>query len=393
MIPEIVLKCTEGVIGSRVERGFEIIPNMWDSFRNDWGAILDSTTLARLVSEGLFLVRVVFGYGVLALIGGCVGFLYGRSFSREDSFRIISRMALYAGGVVFALSILGKGPLNPVSAIFGGFLLGFAMGSRVSRLRGPLYEKTEDTDHFTNAIYLGQDAKSPEEYLKSLSQSTRTVVKRMQVLQGILILTWAGSFALFMTVDCFGPLVRPLFVRPGDGTLYFITPENALGAMIWEMLTLSAISLAWDTLEGGLSKADLIACRVYAELKRHRAGHAEFSARTIRTAAGVLALPLLVVFALFFNTHVIVSDRGVAVNEFLQIHPRFYRWDQIRDVKTDMKPYVCKKGHTHYKSASGVHFSDGRMWIINDVPRRAALNRSAFQFVASHWRGPSTHFR
>jgi len=64
-----------------------------------------------------------------------------------------------------------------------------------------------------------------------------------------LILTWAATVALLLIVDCFGPLSRLLFERPGDGTRFVLPPAYIAGTVTVEMLMLSALNLFGDILE------------------------------------------------------------------------------------------------------------------------------------------------
>ena len=347
--------------------------------------VLGATVLMPLTNQAPPGLRLILGLGVLALFTLPIGFLYGRNSARKDQFRIIARIALCLVIAFLIYSLSGPKKLNPFTALSGGFLLGFLIGWGVSRLSQRQYGDTIEADQFLNAFRSEPVVRPQEDYLKSLDPFTREAIKRVQTAEVTVVLGATAVGLLLFSGDYFEPLSRALFVNPGDGTRFFITPEPILGVFPLVALFLCICVLVLQKLPSRLTGANLDAWREYTSLRESRK-RSSLKPETARKVALVMAIVSLIAFALFIDTYVNVTNNGIRISEFLEVGSHFYRWDQIRDVQIDTKPYVCDKGHTHQQFVARVIFKDGREWNPDRFQRRAALNEAAVRFVADRWR-------
>lgn len=150
-----------------------------------------------------------------------VGYVYGRNSGRKDSFGKLARF-LFVGVAVFSIVSVFRGAYGFVYAFCGPFLVGHIIGWFVLR-------KARREHGDTPEAYWAERTLPGTTFLKAQDPATQKTIRGYEALYVIALFAPPVLGFWAMLTGRFEAVYRVLFLRPGDGTLYFITPYSAIG--------------------------------------------------------------------------------------------------------------------------------------------------------------------
>ncbi len=301
--------------------------------------------------------------GAMALLMLPIGYICGLNATRKDNPGQISRF-------IFVLMVLGiclgfsvEGPWKLIFGIGGGHLAGHFLGWVIHRKKtGDALEGDEATG-VVKSVLTPPKEHPCESYLKSQDSETRRVIWTLRIVEllmafGAIVLGLVPAFADWLDI-----LSRAVFVRPGDGTLFFITNEPIIIGVPLIMLSICVWGFVSELLLPVIAgpRKD-----VWLEFKKLRSGRTRsgFSNKPIVTYAFVVFVIVLAsTVALFVHSFVRVTHDGIEISRFWGLRAKSYTWTEMQSIDIHYEPYICRScGQQHQRLYAKVIFADGTEW-------------------------------
>ncbi len=335
--------------------------------------------------------RLLVEFVALTLVTSVPGYLSGRYTYRANNEKLKSRASVIIALVLLCVGLILEHEWMLIVPFAGGYLIGFAVGWSVCNRIRERYGDSPEGNELMNPVSSKPPATKERKcvaYLKSLDAESRRVVNKLSALKLIVSLGVIGIVVWMIIADLFGHLVRALFVRPGDGTLYFMATEPWTTGIPVIFLSLCVIECFNKCVLPRFAGKWKSCWLEYAQLSDADAElYYCMDKPIIRyilcTIGGIAVLGSTLVLILSVDSYVQVTDKGITINRFWGFGAETYRWSDIKEVSIKRVPYRCNKcGEMHTNVKPYILFNNGDKWKPDYYdPRLIDQCDSAFAYI------------